>query len=88
MSETVSLEPTQLYITEMLRWGETETHHYIVGVYSTFKQAELAGEAEKTWRGGKYEYKISPLNLDEGIPEDVLEHHLACMPAKENLNDT
>lgn len=50
----------KVYITEMLRFGETESHHYIVGVFATEELAEKAGIIEKAWRGNKYEYRIVP----------------------------
>jgi hypothetical protein len=33
-----------IYITEMLRWGDDESHHYIIGAYSTNEEASYAGE--------------------------------------------
>ena len=63
-----------LYVVEMLRWGDRENHSYVIGVYSTETLATLAGEAEKSWRGGKYEYAISLYTLDY-IPEEKLDFH-------------
>jgi hypothetical protein len=70
----------KIYITEMLRWGNLEKHHYIVGAFSTFEQAELVGDVEKTWRAGKYEYWITEVELDV-LDEDYMEkmkYHLEC----------
>lgn len=64
-----------VYITEMLRWGDTESHHYIVGVYSSLKAAELAGQVEESWRGGKYSYVVNEFHIDEPIPEEQLSYH-------------
>lgn len=47
-----------VYVTEMLRWGDDETHHYIVGVFDTREAAEEYGDAHKSFRGGKYEYRV------------------------------
>jgi hypothetical protein len=63
-----------LYVVEMLRWGDRENHSYVIGVYSSQTLAALAGEAEKTWRAGKYEYAISLYQLDY-IPQDKLDCH-------------
>lgn len=63
-----------LYVVEMLRWGDRENHSYVIGVYSSETLATLAGEAEKTWRAGKYEYAISLYQLDY-IPQDKLDCH-------------
>lgn len=68
---------TKLFVTEMLRWGDEESHHYIVGVYSTLATAKLAGEAEATWRGGKYEYRIVPCNFNE-IESKILKNYNKC----------
>ena len=69
---------TTLYVTEMLRWGDVERHHYIVGVYTTRAQAELAGEVEKCWRGGKYEPAVTECVQDEANPLQKLQHHELC----------
>lgn len=69
-----------LYITEMLRWGDDESHHYIVGVYSSREGACFAGEIEKSWRGGKYDYRIVPVELDAASGQDEYEYHTSCMP--------
>jgi len=68
-----------LYITEMLRWGESDTHHYVVGVYSTREAAEFAGEVEQSWRGGiKYEYRVVVVELDVDVGQEQLAYHLSC----------
>lgn len=68
----------EIYITEMLRWGKTETHHYVVGAFSTKELAEAAGDVEKSWRGGKYEYKVILCIIDDKMPEKKLKHHSDC----------
>ena len=67
-----------LYVTEALRWGDRESHSYVVGVYDTKEQAELAGNVEKTWRGGKYDYTVNEYLLNE-IQPDMLKFHLDLM---------
>lgn len=67
----------KLYVTEMLRWGDREKHSYVIGVYSTREQAELAGDAEVSWRASKYEYAITEFELDYLDPE-TLEYHKQC----------
>ena len=54
----------KVYIVEMQRWGDTETHHYIVGAYYEKAKAEDAGEKEAQWRGGKYEPNIVEVEID------------------------
>lgn len=67
-----------LYITEMQRWGDTETHHYIVGVFSTKEKADLAGNIEKSWRGNKYEPNIIEVEIDPTIDQEKLQNHIEC----------
>lgn len=65
----------KIFVTEMLRWGDDETHHYIIGAYSTLEQATECGEIEKTWRGCKYEYRIIETGLDAGLDEEKVITH-------------
>lgn len=67
-----------IYITEMLRWGDDESYHYIIGAYSSINDATYAGEVEKTWRGGKYEYRIAPVELNEPLEQEKIKHHEDC----------
>ena len=65
-----------LYVVEALRWGEREGHSYVVGVYSTMKQANVAKIAEECWRGGKYMCEITPHapdKIDDGKLEMLQE---------------
>lgn len=55
----------KLYTVEMLRWGDEESHHYIIGVYDNLVKAQDAGQTEKMYRGCKYEYRIVECNLNE-----------------------
>lgn len=44
----------KLYVVESLRWGDRESHSYVVGAYTSKELAEEAAQIEKDWRGGKY----------------------------------
>ena len=55
-----------IYIVEMLRYGATETHHYIMGSYT---KAQEVGEVEKTWRACKYRPRITELEIDSLTPD-------------------
>ncbi len=74
-----------IYIVEMLRWGKDETHHYIVGAYTNYEKAKFIGNAEKSWRGGKYEYRITAVKIDESIDPDILGYHISCIGQREPL---
>ena len=63
----------ELYVVTMHRWGDDESHNYVQGVFSKKAQAQKAGKAEKDYRGGKYEPKISVIILDQH-DEDALKY--------------
>ena len=65
-----------IYILEMLRWGEDDTHHYIVGAYTTEQAAILAGEIEKSWRGGKYEPNIVYIPINATADKAKYDYHM------------
>lgn len=48
-----------LYVVEMLRWGDREKHSYVVGVFDNLKQALDEGVANEIYRGGKYEFSVT-----------------------------
>ena len=54
-----------IYIVEMLRNGNTEKHSYIVGAFTSVKTADMVGEAEEYWRGGKYRKNLIMSKVDE-----------------------
>lgn len=56
---------TKVYVVTMQRWGDPETHNYVQGVFTLKEEAEKCGEAEREYRGGKYEPKITEWVLDE-----------------------
>jgi len=57
----------KLYTVRACRWGDRETHSYMVGVYSKKAKAMKAAEIEEDYRGGKYECEIQEWNIDEGL---------------------
>lgn len=68
---------TKVYVVTMQRWGGSETHNYVQGVFTDKAQADKCGEAEKAWRGGKYEPRITEMILDEH-DQDSLDWLEAC----------
>lgn len=56
-----------VYTVRACRWGDTETHSYIVGVYPKKHAAQKAAEVEEEYRGGKYECEILEWVLGEGM---------------------
>jgi maltoporin len=50
---------TQLvYIVQAYRWGDSNQHCYIVGVFSNEDAALTAADAEEDYRGGKYACEV------------------------------
>lgn len=68
----------KVYIVEMLRWGNPERHHYLLGAYSTREAAELAGNVEVSWRACKYQPSITELVIDAPLSDEQLSHHREC----------
>lgn len=56
-----------VYTVRACRWGDRETHSYVVGVYEKKHAAQEAAKIEKEWRGGKYECEILEWVLGKGI---------------------
>jgi hypothetical protein len=54
-----------VYVVEMLRYGDRENHSYVIGAYNRRQQAAAIGKAEKQRRDGKYEYVLTLLTLDD-----------------------
>ena len=68
-----------IYTVRACRWGDRETHSYIVGVYSKKHAAQKAATEEENWRGGKYqceviEWELGSENSDgsPGMPGKVI----------------
>lgn len=55
-----------VYTVHACRWGDRETHSYIVGVYFKKHAALKAAETEENYRGGKYECEVLEWELDYG----------------------
>ena len=53
-----------IYIVQAYRWGDTDKHSYIVGVYSSYELALGASSYEERFRGGKYSCSIYSSSLD------------------------
>ena len=73
------------FITEMLHCGCPD--HYIIGAYSTRELAAHAGEVEKSWRAGKYEYRIVEVIIDAPIDDEMLINHNLCKITSDLVTD-
>ena len=66
-----------IYVVTMQRWGDSESHNYVVGAYTDALQAKEAGLAHRAWRGGKYEPSIVEIEVD-GMDAEIMEHWEKC----------
>ena len=57
-----------IFVVEMVHFSGRESHSYVVGVFSSRNLASKVGEAHKIWSSDKYEYKITPVVLDNVDP--------------------
>lgn len=61
-----------IYIVTMLRNGERETHHYIIGAYTDLAQAYIDGiEHGHFHRANKYEPLIQECAIDDDHIQEV-----------------
>ncbi len=49
------IENENVYVVIAKRWGDSETHNYLVGVFSKESKAISEAMIERNQRGGKYE---------------------------------
>jgi len=54
----------KVYVVTMYRWGDQENHSYVLGVWTHPIVAENNGLTEESFRGGKYEHKVTEWILD------------------------
>lgn len=59
----------RVYTVRACRWGDQETHSYIVGVYDKKHAALKAAESEENYRGGKYECEVREFILGIGMDD-------------------
>lgn len=53
-----------VYVVEMQKNGDSESHHYLDGVYTDLAVAAVEGLQHEIDRAGKYEMKITMLIVD------------------------
>ena len=79
-----------VYTVHAYRFGDRELHSYSVGVYSDQRDALSDAEAEREYRGGKYEcevleWELGNINKDgrQGVPYKVIKG----LPQQNKLHD-
>ena len=58
------MKPNYLYVVTMYRWGDRESHSYVLGCYGKKTQATKEADAEIAFRGGKYAPEILEVELN------------------------
>jgi hypothetical protein len=51
----------------MYRWGDRESHSYVIGVFTKKQKALDEGEKEEEWRGGKYSAEVLEFSPNESL---------------------
>lgn len=62
-----------LYVVLMYRYGNTESHSYLLGVYDTLDEAKINAESEYNHRGrGKYHPQILRTKLNKTKDRQIM----------------
>lgn len=61
----------KVYIVTMYRYGDKESHNYIIGVYTSKDIAIMNGNTEIIWRGNKYYPEVVEMELDKSNDIDT-----------------
>ena len=64
----------KVYTVLAQRWGDDESHHYIVGVFLNKEHAQNCGFAETQYRGNKYDCKIEEHDLEDSDITEQIEY--------------
>ena len=70
----VGIQVPPVFTVHAFRFGDTERHSYIVGVFSSEEAATKAAQDEEEWRGGKYRCEVLVWSINEGIESGKESH--------------
>jgi 2-polyprenyl-3-methyl-5-hydroxy-6-metoxy-1,4-benzoquinol methylase len=57
----------KVYVVTAYRWGNRESHSYVVGAFDNEENAIKEAKLETEWRGGKYECEVRSMELNESL---------------------
>ena len=57
----------KIYNVTAYRWGDRESHSYVVGVFDNEETAIKEAKLETEFRGGKYECEVRSMELNESL---------------------
>jgi hypothetical protein len=56
-----------VYIVTAYRFGDRESHSYVVGAFDNEEESLKQAKLEREWRGGKYECEVRSMELNESL---------------------
>lgn len=56
-----------VFIVTAYRYGDKESHSYVVGAFNNKEEAIKQSNIEREWRGGKYECEVKSMKLNETL---------------------
>jgi hypothetical protein len=56
-----------IYVVTAYRFGDRESHSYVVGAFDNEVTAITQARLERDWRGGKYECEVRSMELNESL---------------------
>ena len=56
-----------IYVVTAYRFGDRESHSYVVGAFDDQENALKQAKLEREWRGGKYECEVRSMNINESL---------------------
>ena len=57
----------KVYVVTAYRWGNRESHSYVVGAFDNEENAIKEAKLETEWRGGKYECEVRSMELNDSL---------------------
>lgn len=63
-----------VYIITAYRFGDKESHSYVVGVFDNYKSALACAELEEDGRSGKYQCEVIEKTINDPIKRNQTIH--------------
>ena len=60
---------TPIFVVEALRYGDRESHSYVVGVFKQLSSARKCANSQRDYRGGKYACIVNECKFDKYADE-------------------
>ena len=56
-----------IYVVTAYRFGDRESHSYVVGAFDNEEESLKQAKLEREWRGGKYQCEVRSMNINETL---------------------